>query len=136
MSVVKDIERIGDYAKNILDLARDGADFSRIDDAEEWQQQATEVSQYLVAAGDAFRSRDAPQSRELRSRGDELLELFDNRVSGLIRAEDPGPQAVARALAYRYLKRVVAHLMNLLSAVIMPLDRLDYFDEDPEDRSL
>jgi hypothetical protein len=26
--------------------------------------------------------------------------------------------------------------MNLLSAVIMPLDRLDYFDEDPEDRSL
>jgi phosphate uptake regulator len=136
MSVVKDIERIGDYAKNILDLARDGADFSRIDDAEEWQQQATELSQYLVAAGDAFRSRDAPQSRELRSRGDELLELFDNRVSGLIRAEDPGPQAVARALAYRYLKRVVAHLMNLLSAVIMPLDRLDYFDEDPEDRSL
>ena len=135
MSVVKDIERIGDYAKNILDLARDGADFSRIDDAEEWQQQAAELSQYLVAAGEAFRSRDATLSRELRSRGDELLDLFDKRVSELIRAEDPGPQAVARALAYRYLKRVVAHLMNLLSAVIMPLDRLDYFDEDPEDRS-
>jgi hypothetical protein len=44
------------------------------------------------------------------------------------------PQAVPRALAHRYLKRVVAHLMNLLTAVIMPLDRLDYFDEDPEDR--
>jgi hypothetical protein len=29
---------------------------------------------------------------------------------------------------------VVAHLMNVLSAVIMPLDQLDYFDEDPEDR--
>ena len=64
-----------------------------------------------------------------------LLEEFDEGVSALIRAVDPGPQAVARALAHRYLKRVVAHLMNLLSAVIMPLDRLDYFDEDPEDRA-
>ena len=35
---------------------------------------------------------------------------------------------------YRYYKRIVAHLMNLLSAVVMPLDRLDYYDEAPEDR--
>ncbi|HEX2189691.1 MAG TPA: hypothetical protein VHG51_12370, partial [Longimicrobiaceae bacterium] len=69
------------------------------------------------------------------ARGDALLGHFDQRVSAMIRADDQGPQAVARALAYRYLKRVVAHLMNLLSAVIMPLDRLDYFDEDPEDRA-
>jgi hypothetical protein len=28
MSIVKDIERIGDYGKNLLDLARDGVDLS------------------------------------------------------------------------------------------------------------
>ena len=33
MSVVKDIERVGDYAKNLLDLARDGADLSKTPDA-------------------------------------------------------------------------------------------------------
>jgi phosphate transport system protein len=134
MSVVKDIERVGDYSKNLLDLARDGADFSAAPDAEEWQRLTTELSQFIVAAGEAFRVRDPSRSRELRRRGDQLLDLFDERVSSLIRAEDPGPQAVPRALAHRYFKRVVAHLMNLLSAVIMPLDRLDYFDEDPEDR--
>lgn len=134
MSVVKDIERVGDYAKNLLDLARDGADFSKAPDAEEWEALATEISQYIVAAGKAFQSRDATVSRNLRTRGDELLDLFDARVSDLIRSSDPGAQAVPRALAHRYSKRVVAHLMNLLSAVIMPLDRLDYFDEDPEDR--
>ena len=39
--------------------------------------------------------------------------------------------AVARHrwIPYRYFKRIVAHLMNLLSAVTMPLDELDYFDE-------
>ena len=39
-----------------------------------------------------------------------------------------------RALAHRYLKRVVAHLMNLMSSVFMPIDKLDHFDVDPEDR--
>ena len=61
--------------------------------------------------------------------------LVDAEVSALIRAGDePGAQAVARALAYRYFKRIVAHLMNLLSGVVMPLDRLDFFGLDPEDR--
>ena len=135
MSVVKDIERVGDYAKNLLDLARDGADFTLAPNTEHWEQLSTEVSQFIADAGAAFRDRDAELSRKLRQRGDELLSHFDERVSYLIRAPDPEPQAVPRALAHRYLKRVVAHLMNLLSAVIMPLDRLDYFDEDPEDRA-
>lgn len=134
MSIVKDIERVGDYAKNLLDLALDGADLSAVPDADEWRRLADEVSQFISEAGKAFQAREGDLSRSLRSRGDALLRLFDERVSAMIRAEDPGPQAVARALAYRYLKRVVAHLMNVLSAVIMPLDQLDYFDEDPEDR--
>jgi phosphate uptake regulator len=135
MSVVKDIERVGDYAKNLLDLALDGASFARTGEAEEWRRLAAEVSRYIADAGRAFRARDGDRCRALRTHGDGMLDLFDERVSALIRAEEPGPQAVSRALAYRYLKRVVAHLMNLLSAVIMPLDRLDYFDEDPEDRA-
>ncbi len=134
MSVVKDIERVGDYAKNLIDLALDGANFGELPQGDEWRQRATEISQYIADAGEAFRTRNAANARALSAHGDTLLDHFDERVSALIRAEDPGPQAVARALAYRYLKRVVAHLMNLLSAVFMPLDRLDYFDEDPEDR--
>ena len=134
MSIVKDIERVGDYAKNLLDLAQDGASFAAVPDAEEWRRLAQDISQYIGDAGAAFYSRDPERSQQLRRRGDALLRLFDQGVSSLIRQRDPGAQAVARALASRYLKRVVAHLMNVLSAVIMPLDKLDYFDEDPEDR--
>ena len=39
-----------------------------------------------------------------------------------------------RALYYRYLKRITAHTMNMLTSLVMPLDRLDYYDEAPEDR--
>jgi hypothetical protein len=70
----------------------------------------------------------------LLARGDELLDGFDDVVSSIVRGEDDRPHAVGRALAARYVKRIVAHLTNVLSAVVMPIDRLDYFDEDPEDR--
>jgi phosphate uptake regulator len=135
MSIVKDVERIGDYAKNLLDLALDGANFSTTADTAEWRTLTAEISSMITDVGDAFISHGVDRSRELLAEGNRLLKLFDNRVSALVRGEDTGELAVARALAHRYLKRIVAHLMNILSAVVMPLDRLDYFDEDPEDRT-
>jgi phosphate uptake regulator len=134
MSIVKDVERLGDYAKNLLDLALDGSDFSSLQDADDWRSLAADVSEYISTVGEAFRARDGAAARRLLTKGDGLLDMFDDRVSALVRGDDTGPQAVGRALANRYIKRVVAHLMNLLSAVVMPVDKLDYFAEDPEDR--
>ena len=48
---------------------------------------------------------------------------------------EPAVVAVPRALLYRFLKRVTAHSLNVVSAVVMPVDRLDYFDEDDETRA-
>ena len=135
MSIVKDIERIGDYAKNLFDLAADGADLSTGMHTGEIASLAHEVPAFLTAAAEAFKDRDDERSKALLRDGDVLLDRFDARVSELVRDEHPDHQAVAVALTHRYLKRIVAHGMNVLSAVVMPVDRLDYFDEDPEDRS-
>lgn len=135
MSIVKDIERIGDYAKNLFDLAADGADLSTGMYTGEVTSLTSEVPAFLTEAATAFATRDADVAKALLHRGDALLDRFDERVSALVREESPDHQAVAVALTHRYLKRIVAHGMNVLSAVVMPVDRLDYFDEDPEDRS-
>jgi len=135
MSIVKDIERIGDYAKNLFDLAADGADLSTGLHTGEVASLSREVPVYLAAAAEAFGDRDDERAKGLLRDGDVLLDRFDARVSELVRDEHPDHQAVAVALTHRYLKRIVAHAMNVLSAVVMPVDRLDYFDEDPEDRS-
>ncbi len=131
MSIVKDIERIGDYGKNLRDLARDGVDLQEFT---AWHDVRTEVSQMIADTAEAFAARDDERARQLLGRGDELLDEFDEVVSTLVRGEDDRPHAVGRALAARYIKRIVAHLTNVLSAVVMPIERLDYFDEDPEDR--
>jgi phosphate transport system protein len=134
MSIVKDVERIGDYAKNIFDLAADGVSLQDDDDADALFAIRDEVSRMITDVAEAFRHSNTEAARDLLTRGDELLDEFDDRVSALVRGENQSPHAVATALLHRYLKRVVAHLMNVLSAVVMPVDRLDYFDEDPEDR--
>jgi phosphate uptake regulator len=134
MSIVKDVERIGDYAKNLFDLANDGADLSSTTVAARHLELRDTISRMIVEAAEAFGDRDTDRSRDLLAAGDELLDSFDDAVSALVRADATGDQAVAQALAYRYYKRIVAHLLNVLSAVVMPVDRLDYFDEDPEDR--
>ena len=45
----------------------------------------------------------------------------------------PATHAVPRALYYRYLKRIVGHLMNILTALVMPLDKLDFFWQEDRD---
>ena len=129
MSIVKDVERLGDYAKNLVDLARDGANFSALPDEAEWRRLSMEVSAYIGAAATAFASRDDEASRRLVDPAVARMADFDRRVTALVRGDDTGPQPVARALAYRYLKRVVAHLTNVLTAVVSPVDRLDELDE-------
>jgi hypothetical protein len=39
----------------------------------------------------------------------------------------PGREAAPRALFYRYIKRISAHLSNTLTSVVMPVDRLDFY---------
>ena len=134
MSVVKDVERIGDYAKNIYDVAAQGTDLSHAPDREELAGYRDRISAMITEAARAFADESVEDANRLISEGDELQDRFDAKVAALVRSDEPGHEAVPRALIYRYYKRIVGHLMNLLSAVVMPLDRLDYYDEEKPHR--
>ena len=130
MSVVKDVERIGDYAKNIFDVAAQGTDLSKAPDHDILTRYRDRISSMISEAATIFSDDDREEAQRFIWEADVLLDEFDQHVSELVVTERPGKEAVPRALLYRYYKRIVAHLMNLLSAVVMPLDRLDYLDEE------
>jgi len=134
MNMIKDLERIGDYNKNIFDLAEEGVSFAEADDLERILGFRDEVSSRIALMGEILTERDEERARAYIARGDELRREFDALVSELVRSTGPALYAVPRALLYRFLKRVTAHSLNVVSAVVMPVDRLDYFDEDVEDR--
>lgn len=130
MSIGKDLERIGDYCKNIFDLAALGVDLSAAEDRDDLIAIRDRVSLLISEVAETLSERESDRAWELSSEADEMLDDFDERVDALILSDVPSRHGVPRALYFRHCKRIVAHLMNALSSVIMPLDQLDYFDED------
>jgi phosphate transport system protein len=134
MSVVKDVERVGDYAKNLYDLAKFGADFTAADDFEYLSEYRDRVGRFICDAIDVFETHDADGARELIATGDTYFDKFDENVKTAFNSTGPASDAVARTLYFRFLKRITAHVMNLLTSLVAPIHRLDYYDEDKEDR--
>jgi phosphate uptake regulator len=134
MSVVKDAERIGDYAKNLYDLAKFGVNFEVAPDRAELEGYYKNVDRLLADAADAFEQSDSERAQQLIDKADGFLDDYDDHVRAAYESQGPASDAVARTLYYRFLKRITAHVMNLLTSLVMPVDRLDYYDEAPDDR--
>ncbi len=135
MNMIKDLERIGDYNKNIFDLALEGVSFSGAEDLEQILGFRDELSSRIALMGEILDTRDEDRARAYIERGDQLRREFDGLVNELVHATAPALVAVPRALLYRFLKRVAAHCANVVTAVVMPVDRLDYFDEGDDTRA-
>jgi phosphate uptake regulator len=131
MSISKDIERVGDFAKDLWDLGVAGLDLSAEPDVDTIEAEVGRVADLIVETARIFAERDASTATTLLNENDEFKELLEERMLGEIGTPHGG---AGRALFYRYLQRIVAHLMNVMTSVVMPLDRIDYWDEDKADR--
>jgi len=125
MSVAKDAERIGDYAKNLFDLRVAGVPLG--DEATPLTELKDQISRLLVKAANLYQSEDEAGARAFLAEADRVEDACDAAVTRLLALTNDN--AAGRALAYRYLKRVTSHASNVVTALVMPLDKLDFFDE-------
>jgi hypothetical protein len=58
-----------------------------------------------------------------------LAKWCDSVVVELAHSDLSVNEAVCFTLLARYFKRIVAHLVNIATSVILPLSDLDYYDE-------
>jgi phosphate uptake regulator len=134
MSLVKDAERVGDYAKNIFDLAVSCRTFPADPLAPQIVRLKDRVSRMLAKMRNLYDSQDAVQANDFLREADGILDECDRQVARLLENAEISRHPVAAALMYRYVKRVMAHSMNIVSSIVMPIDKLDYFDEDRPSR--
>lgn len=127
MSVAKDIERIGDKCKDIWELSDMGANLSVGEDAEELAEHRGHVSELIEWTLDTFTKEDAERVHELIETINADAEHYDRHVVHFVTSDMPASFAAPRALFYRYIKRLSRHLSNILSSVVMPVDRLDFY---------
>ena len=130
MSIAKDAERIGDYCKNLFDLAVQHPFSTENEVGSELVQAKNKVSQLLGHLVSVYASQDATEAKAFLRECDGVEDICDKRVSALVdNPSSAGTDAVAAALAYRHLKRITAHAMNIVTSIVMPVDKLDFFDE-------
>ena len=131
INMVVDIERVGDYTKNILDLAKYYPKKLRSEKVSEdlriIEQAVIERFQNTVKAVEEM---DEMAAKELiKSYRSDLGKLSDNLVASSISgALKIGEEHMASSMVLyaRYLKRIGAHLKNITSVVINPFESIGY----------
>jgi hypothetical protein len=126
--LLKKIERIGDQAKNILDLAEDGISLAGAPDIDEFMTRRQVISQMYVEASDILVSLDTAAAQAFLNRSMAMNRECEQKIHEYMRSEEPGHWAVPRAVLHRYWKRIVANLAGIVSSAIEPIQTLDYAD--------
>ena len=131
VSVVIDIERIGDYTKNIYDLAVNHPKKLDAGSIEDRLHDVETISFNLFAESiEAFKNQDIDKARNLMGEYKQNLSsqcdaITNDIIMGKISDLDRGT-AASVALYSRYLKRIAAHSRNLISSVVNPFERIGY----------
>lgn len=128
---VIDIERIGDYTKNISELIEMMPGALQFGEFEEIYQKAQALANEVFDLGvDGFARNDLEAAKACMERYQQLGLLCDRSLEKLIGASDSSDMVprsnVALVLLLRYLKRVGAHLKNIASAKVNPFHRIGF----------
>jgi len=127
ISLVKDIERIGDYSKNVIELSHrypeplSGDYVERIREIEKKVKKGFELTCEALKEGEKEKGREVMESHASIARECEsLMEkiIADTSLSSHL--------AIIYVLLVRYLKRISAHVKNVASSVVNPFPQLDY----------
>ena len=136
VSIVIDIERIGDLTKNIVDLAlRHPGKLDCGNLEPDVRKIETTVKTMFTLLIEALPKGDEAKAKEVMSEHWWIARRADEILNSLIVREDPDlvcREAVSSALYVRFLKRISAHLMNIASSVVNPFDRIGFRDDDLE----
>jgi len=130
VSIIIDIERIGDYTKNMVELSENlhgvlqdtkyEEDLRRIEEA---------IRDSFSRVRKDFENGDAADSQKMLNDYAWINKLCDQHVFEIINEKNeigsPG-KSVALVLYFRYLKRINSHLRNIATSIVNPFHRIGF----------
>ena len=130
MSLVKDVERIGDYATNVAEVHHEGG--GPVPDDEngaELREIRGIVEETFSEVNEVFAKSDTETAMGLIREGRSMNRRCDELIKVVAGSSYDAATTTSMVLGARYYKRIGSHLLNILSGVVMPLHKLDYYDE-------
>lgn len=139
ISIVIDVERIGDYTKNIGGLAQMHP--TRLDGGKHEEVlkeiEATIVANFPVVI-EVLKTHDKAKARKILQKEEATAAKAELVVAEMIQHQNEAMShstAVALAMYARYLKRINAHLTNIASAVVNPFPRIGFREKKAKSKA-
>lgn len=129
--LLKKIERIGDQAKNILDLAEHGVSLANNANVKTLLDERALVSTLFAEAGELLADPDSSikDIDEFTVRATAIADEHQRHIDSFMTSDRPGFEVVPLAIYYRYLRRIVANLIGVVRTSSEPLQHLDYLED-------
>lgn len=133
--LLKKIERIGDQAKNILELSEAGVQLSGTPEAEDLLAGRQVLSALFAEAGELLGDQDTSDEAlaDYGARVDALTTEHQAKIDGFMTSERPGKEVVPLAIYYRYLRRTAANLLGVVRTSAEPFPHADYLEDGAVD---
>jgi phosphate uptake regulator len=130
ITIIIDIERIGDYTKNIADLAREQKKKLKVGSYEKCLQNVESLVKDMFArVRSCIETSDREGALQALETSKSVNEMCDSEITNVIHEKDnhisPGT-AASLVLYFRYLKRINSHLRNITSSIVNPFHRIGY----------
>ena len=130
MNVVKDAERLGDYIKNLHEVGEMmPADPDRALYRKWLGEPTTVIGELFGRTREGFLKSDEALAGSVIKTAKEQGRDVERRIREITTSTIPTHDAVCLVLVLRFYKRLVAHMSNIASTVVMPLDLIDFYDE-------
>jgi len=130
ISIIIDIERIGDYTKNMVELAMthpgklSGGKFE-----DEIQKIGDDVTEQFKTTKHCLEFDDPEEGKAQLEKYFYINKACDRLVTSLVTEDDRNikcGEAVALGLYIRWLKRINSHLRNITTSIVNPFDRIGF----------
>lgn len=133
--LLKKIERIGDQAKNILELAEQGVSLTSSTEIDALLDGRQVVSSLFAEAGELLSSPDADPAAivDFAGRADAVAEDHGSKIASFMVSDLPGREVVPLAIYHRYLRRIVANLVGVVRDASEPIHRSEGYDGGDSD---
>ena len=138
ISIIIDLERIGDYTKNIVELAESHhARLNAGDREEDLRRIETALEEAFDRIRKVLENSDDKEAEALIKDYLWLNPLCDKQVQRFLKEEDESlsrRSAVALALYFRFLKRIHSHLRNIATTVYRPFHKTGFIPSKTKNR--
>lgn len=125
IGIVHDVERIGDYTKGLIELAAvRPPDLMGGPYADVCTELVDMIQPMIQQTLDAFRESDDNLARKVMSSHREIKIQTDNLVTTIMNDPTSGREATYYCIGARILRRISAHLSNIVSGIANPFDLL------------